>query len=132
MFSQCPRVQIVQVSNVQVSKCPNVQVSKCPNFQVFKFPNVQESKCLCVQVPKCPSVQVSKSKCPNVKVLLFFQVGRVLRTPSHPQDEFPKLCCLISLARCMRSYNHRYLNFYPGAGSPMHLARKHLYQSIFR
>ena len=33
-----------------------------------------------------------------------------------------RLRCPISLASCMRSYNHRYLNFYPGAGPPMHLA----------
>ena len=28
----------------------------------------------------------------------------------------------ISLVSCMRSYNHRYLNFYPKASPPMHLA----------
>ena len=30
----------------------------------------------------------------------------------------------IALARCMRCYHHRYLNFYPGAGLAMHSACK--------
>ena len=98
VFSQCPLwcSRSVHVSNCPMVQCPSVQVSKFPNVQVSLCPSAslsQESKCPCFQVPTCPSVQVSKSKCPSIQVFCFFQVGRVLRTPSHPQDECPKFRC---------------------------------------
>ena len=86
--STCPNCPRVQCPSAQVSKSLNVQVSKCPNVQAPNCPRVQVSMCPSAQVSECPSVQVQVSKCPSSFGV--FQLGRVLRTPSHPQDECPK------------------------------------------